>query len=72
MPKLTVKRKMLPLPSWLWTEMLPPINSQSCLLMASPSPVPPYMRVNDVSGWLKGLEENRNLFCAHADSVITH
>ena len=32
--------KVLPTPSSLWTVMVPPIRSVSCLQIASPSPVP--------------------------------
>src|ERR1035438_4679502 len=38
-------------PSRLVTPMLPPIISTSCLEMASPSPVPPNLRVVDASAW---------------------
>ena len=34
--------------------MLPPIISTSCLHIASPSPVPPYLRVVDASAWTNG------------------
>ena len=37
----------------LCTHMLPPISSASRLLMASPRPVPPYLRVVEASAWLK-------------------
>ena len=39
----------LPLPGVLSTPTVPPISSASCLLMTSPSPVPPYLRVVDGS-----------------------
>ncbi len=45
-----VKWNVDPLPSpSLVTHMLPPINSASRLLMASPRPVPPYLRVVEES-----------------------
>ena len=34
--------------------MVPPIISTSCLEIASPSPVPPYLRVVEASAWTKG------------------
>jgi hypothetical protein len=41
-----VKKKVEPVPGpWLSTHMLPPINSAKRLLIARPSPVPPYFRV---------------------------
>ncbi len=44
-----VKLNVLPLPGTLLTETCPPISSVSCLEMASPSPVPPYLRVVEAS-----------------------
>ena len=37
--------KVLPMPSLLSTVNVPPIITTSCLVMTSPSPVPPYCRV---------------------------
>ena len=44
-----MNQNVLPLPGSLWTPISPPINSASCLEIASPRPVPPYLRVVDVS-----------------------
>ncbi len=48
-----VNQNVLPSPSRLSTPTVPPISSASCLLMTSPSPVPPYLRVVEVSAWWK-------------------
>ena len=45
--------KVEPWPGVLSTAMLPPSISQKCLVIARPSPVPPYRRVVDASAWLK-------------------
>jgi len=47
--KGAVKEKMLPLPSLLSTEIVPPIRSTMDLEMVRPSPVPPYLRVVEES-----------------------
>ena len=44
-----VNQNVLPRPSSLSTPMAPPIISASCLEIASPSPVPPYFRVVELS-----------------------
>ncbi|MCY2926474.1 MAG: hypothetical protein NT031_13740 [Planctomycetota bacterium] len=41
--------KVLPLPNVLCAQMRPPIISTSFRLIASPSPVPPNLRVVDAS-----------------------
>ena len=43
---------MLPTPASLSAQMLPPIISTSRLLIESPRPVPPNLRVVDVSAWV--------------------
>src|SRR6202048_1391727 len=43
--------KVEPLPGLLSTAMVPPIIWQKRLLIASPRPVPPYLRVVDASAW---------------------
>jgi hypothetical protein len=48
-----VKWKVDPLPGVLRAHIVPPSNSASRLLMASPSPVPPCRRVVEGSTWLK-------------------
>ena len=47
-----MKWNVEPSPSTLSTHMVPPISSARRLLTASPSPVPPYLRVVDESTWL--------------------
>ena len=51
MPNQAVKWNVLPTPGSLSAQMLPSIISTSRLEMESPSPVPPYFRVVDVSAW---------------------
>jgi hypothetical protein len=41
-----------PAPYLLWIVIQPPIASQSFLVMASPNPVPPYLRVVEASAWV--------------------
>ena len=41
--------KVVPTPGWLRTLIPPPISSTRRLLIASPSPVPPWRRVLEVS-----------------------
>ena len=51
-PKTAVKLKVLPRPGSLSTQISPSIMFASFLLMASPRPVPPYLRVVEVSAWV--------------------
>ncbi len=46
-----VNEKLEPLPGLLVSVIAPPIISTSCLLIARPSPVPPYRRVVEPSSW---------------------
>ena len=48
-PNEAVKWKVLPTPAWLSTQMLPSIISTRRFEMESPRPVPPYLRVVEVS-----------------------
>ncbi|MNV54969.1 hypothetical protein D3C71_1471850 [compost metagenome] len=48
-PSRAVNQKVLPWPGVLSTPTSPPISPASFLEMASPSPVPPYLRVVEVS-----------------------
>ena len=50
-----MKWKVEPLPGVpsLSTQIVPPISSTSRLLIASPRPVPPYVRAVEASTWLK-------------------
>ena len=46
-----------------------PVVSISRLVMAGPRPVPPYLRVTELSAWVKpGIASL--LFCRHADAGI--
>ena len=47
--KTAVNQKVEPSPSRLSSPIFPPIFSTSCLEMANPRPVPPYLRVVDTS-----------------------
>ncbi len=51
-PRGTVNQNVLPFSGWLVTPIWPPISSVSCLQIASPNPVPPYLRVVEPSAWL--------------------
>ena len=42
-----------PTPGWLVTTRSPPIARASRRLITSPSPLPPYVRVVELSTWLK-------------------
>ena len=50
----TVKLNVLPLPGSLSSQTRPPINSASLREIESPRPVPPCLRVVDMSAWEKG------------------
>ena len=52
-PKSAVKWKVVPLPDSLSIQISPPIIFTRRLLMVSPKPVPPYLRVVEVSAWEK-------------------
>ena len=54
-----VNQKVLPSPSRLDTPQSPPISATSCLLIASPRPVPPYLRDVEVSACDERLEDER-------------
>ena len=43
-----------PLPAVLRTVIVPPMSSQNCLQIVSPSPVPPYLRVVELSACENG------------------
>ena len=49
----TTNQNVEPRSGWLITPICPPINSTRLLLIANPSPVPPYLRVVDESAWEK-------------------
>ncbi len=49
-----MKKNVLPAPGSLSSQIWPPISSTSRLQIVSPSPVPPCLRVVDMSAWVKG------------------
>lgn len=51
---LTVNQKVLPTPGSLSTPISPPMRVVRRRQMASPRPVPPYLRVVEASAWEKG------------------
>ena len=59
--KRAVNQKVEPLPGSLSTPISPPICSTSCLQIASPRPVPPYLRVVEPSACTKAW---KSLSCA--------
>ncbi|MBV6475800.1 MAG: hypothetical protein MOGDAGHF_01366 [Rhodocyclaceae bacterium] len=64
-PKRAVKWNTDPRPGSLSTQMRPPISSTSALEIARPRPVPPYLRVVELSAWLKGWKS-----LAHCSGVM--
>src|SRR5690349_353854 len=52
MPRHAVKWNELPLPSSLSTQIRPPNISVSLREIVSPRPVPPYLRVVELSAWV--------------------
>jgi hypothetical protein len=50
----TVSQKQLPSPGVLTTPASPPIRRAMLRVMARPSPVPPNLRVGELSAWVKG------------------
>ena len=68
-----VKWKVEPVPGpALSTHIVPPISSASRLLMASPSPVPPYLRVVALSAWLNDWNSRLMPASAQADAGVAH
>ena len=53
-----VTLKVLPLPGVERTSMLPPMASARCLLMHRPRPVPPNLRVDELSTCVKGWKRS--------------
>ena len=53
-PTRTVKKNVVPTPGSLSSPISPPIISTNVLLMVSPSPVPPCLRVVDISACVNG------------------
>jgi hypothetical protein len=52
-PGSRVKKNSLPRPGVLPTRTSPPISATRRRQIASPNPVPPYLRVDEVSAWAK-------------------
>ena len=59
-----------PLPGSLATSIVPPSMVQKCLLMVSPRPVPPYLRVVDASAWVNAWNSRPICSVRHADAGI--
>ena len=55
-----MKWKALPAPGTLSTQMRPPSSSTKRREMVRPRPVPPYLRVMELSAWVK---EEKISFC---------
>ena len=73
LPRRAVKRNVLPLPGSLCDRRhVPPISSVSCLEMARPSPVPPYLRVVEASACSKAWNRRADLRLGHADAGVAH
>ena len=68
--KTAVNQKVEPSPSRLSTPIFPPIISTSCLQIASPRPVPPYLRVVEVVRLGERREQCRDLVRPYPDSGI--
>ena len=64
--------KVLPTPDALSTAMSPPMRRHSRRLMASPSPVPPYLRVVELSAWVNSWKSLPICSVRHADAGILH
>ena len=56
----------------LSAHIVPPISSASRLLMARPRPVPPYLRVVELSAWLKLWNRRLIALLAQADAGVAH
>ncbi len=56
----------------LSAHIVPPISSASRLLMASPSPVPPYLRVVEASAWLNFWKRLADALGGKADARVAH
>ena len=70
LPVSNVTLKQLPLPGALVTVMLPPSISANRLLIISPRPVPPNLRVVEVVRLTERLEQTRQLLGSQADSGV--
>ena len=68
----SVMVKAVPLPGTLCTVTSPPIIWQKRRVMASPSPVPPNLRVVEASAWVKAWKSFSDLLGGHADAGVRH
>ena len=62
-PSQMVKLNVLPTPGSLSSQMRPPINSTSLREIVRPRPVPPCLRVVDMSAWVKGWNSFADCSC---------
>jgi len=68
----TSNQKRLPAPSSLFAPITPPISSTSCLLIASPSPFPEYLRVVEESACVNGSNIRSSIRLFDADSGVDY
>lgn len=71
-PNCAVKVKVLPRPGWFSTVTVPPISPASRAAIVSPSPVPPYLCVVELSSLLERPEVRFLLLRRDADARICH
>ena len=69
-PNRAVKWNVLPWPTSLSTQMRPPIRSTSCAEIVSPRPVPPYLRVVELSACANGSKIAACLLRRDADAGV--
>ena len=71
-PSQTVKKKVLPTPGSLSSQMRPPMSSTRRRQMVRPRPVPPCLRVVDMSACVNGWNSFADCSRAHADAGVAH
>ena len=71
-PNRAVKAKVLPRPGSLSTVIVPPIRATSRAAMVRPRPVPPYLRVVEVSSCSKARKIALLLVRRDADAGVAH
>ena len=64
--------KVVPCPSTLETESVPPIATTNRFEMARPSPVPPYRRLVPTSTWLNSWNSRAEALLGNADAGVGH
>ena len=62
--------KVVPAPGVLATVTAPPIMRQSRSVMARPRPVPPYLRVVELSAWVNSWNSRPSCSSGHADAGV--